>query len=74
MTAGFNGKALAQIRRDKGMLQFRFASLLGVSRQVVGEWERGIKVPNHQNMARIADILECSLDDLFTRADARVRP
>lgn len=69
MTVGFSPHALARRRRDKGLSQEGLASLLGVTRQAVSEWERSRNTPMHDTLPGLAAALDCLIDDLFTAAD-----
>ena len=40
------------------------ASVLGVSRQCLTNWERGVSIPNIEEVAQIAKVFQMSLDDL----------
>ena len=69
MTVGFSAGALAKRRRGKGLSQDDLASLLGVTRQAVSEWERNRNTPMHDILPGLAAALDCLIDDLFTAAD-----
>jgi transcriptional regulator with XRE-family HTH domain len=69
MTVGFDRRALARKRRDKGLSQDDLASLLSVAQQTVSAWERGVATPVHETLPVLADRLGCLIDDLFTTVD-----
>lgn len=52
-------------RFHAGLSQTDLASLVGVSRQAISAYEAGSMQPSVQVARRIADALECSLDDLY---------
>lgn len=60
---------LNQIRKlrveDVNMSQAQLATEIDVSRQTLNAIERGQRVPSLEVAHRIADALECSLDDVF---------
>ena len=57
---------IKEYRRNKGISQERFGSLLGVSAQAVSKWERDMNYPDVVLLSELADILECSVDDFFS--------
>ena len=64
-TTRFDGHKLRTIRRQRGISSQRaFGSLVGVSRQVVNYWERGMRLPNAERIRRFAELLECQVADL----------
>lgn len=64
-TKPFDGHKLRTIRRQRGIMsQSAFGKLVGVSRQVVNYWERGVRKPNRDRIKRFADLLGCRLDEL----------
>jgi transcriptional regulator with XRE-family HTH domain len=65
MTAGFDRRALVKLRAARGLLQDDVARALGVSRQAVSQWERGIASPLADMLPLLAAILDCRIDDLF---------
>jgi transcriptional regulator with XRE-family HTH domain len=73
MTVGFSPTALAQKRCDKGLSQAGLASLLGVTRQAVSEWERSKNTPMHDTLPALAAALDCLIDDLFTAPDGAAK-
>lgn len=65
MTAGFDRRALVKIRAAKRLLQDDVARALGVSRQAVSSWERGLSAPLADMLPLLAATLDCRIDDLF---------
>ena len=58
---------LARIRKDRGLSQSALAEMVGVSYPRISEYERGVKSPLMTTVERIADALQCSLDELTGR-------
>ena len=54
-----------------GLTQEDVAIRLCVSRQTVGKWESGKAVPELEKLVALCDLLECSLDELVGRVDAK---
>jgi Zn-dependent peptidase ImmA (M78 family)/DNA-binding XRE family transcriptional regulator len=54
----FNPYAVTLARRAKGMMQADLAAALGVTQASVSYWERGLRVPEPDVLARLADELD----------------
>jgi transcriptional regulator with XRE-family HTH domain len=61
---GQTGKIITELRDKKGWSQADLADKSGVSRVMVGKYERGEAVPSIDAAKKIADALETSLDYL----------
>ncbi len=60
-------------RQARGsMSQRAFAKFLGVSYTTVQAWERGVSIPDIQNLAKIAQRAEYSIEELF--GDLGIKP
>ncbi len=62
MTAG---ERLKSIRIEKGMTQEELAALLGVSYQVISQYERDLRKPKYETAIKLADALGVSPRHLF---------
>jgi transcriptional regulator with XRE-family HTH domain len=58
------GKIIAELRDKKEMSQVDLADKSGVSRVMIGKYERGEAAPSIDAAKKIADALEVSLDHL----------
>jgi len=58
-------KMLKEIRENAGLSQEQFAEMLAISRQAVSKWERGIAMPDIENIMYISDIFNVSLDTII---------
>lgn len=56
---------LPLLRRRAGYTQESLAEALGVSRQAVGKWESGQTLPEAATLLTLAELLDCSLDQLM---------
>lgn len=56
---------LKTIRKEKGFTQEELAIKIGVVRQTVSKWEKGLSVPDADVLSRIADVLEVSVSELL---------
>lgn len=61
------GLQLKAMRRARKMTQEELASMIGQTARVVGSWERGESALPIDDAARIADVFDCSLDELAGR-------
>ena len=59
----FNEK-ITLARKNKNWKQNQLADLVGVSRDLIGRYERGDTNPPLEVATRIAEVLDCSLDYL----------
>lgn len=55
-------------REAAGLTQAQFAKSLGVSRTAVAMWETAGAHPRTEMLPRIAELLRCTIDDLFDSA------
>lgn len=56
---------LAEVREARGLSQRELGALLGVTRQMVNQWEHGRVEPGTAWALRIAKALGCRVDDIF---------
>lgn len=63
------GKALLEIREQKGMSQKQLADSLPVTRSSVANWEADRRLPNATIIAKIAEILEVDVVELLDAAN-----
>ena len=55
---------IAQKRKEKGLTQEQLAKAVGVSRGMIAMVERGTKQVNLRLAKRLAEVFECTVDDL----------
>lgn len=58
------GDKIADLRKQKNMNQTELGKAAGVSREIIGRYERNEVMPSIEVAAKIADALEVSLDYL----------
>jgi len=63
------GTRIREKRKEKRYTQSELAKIVNVSSQVVSNWERGYTDPNHEDVARLAEALDCSSDYLLGRVN-----
>lgn len=56
-------------RKAAGYTQQQLAKALGVERVTVANWETGVNWPSARVLPDIADMLCCSIDDLYRAPD-----
>lgn len=59
------GKFIASCRKEKNLTQEMLAEKLGVSKNAVSKWERGLNLPDASLYKELCDILDISLTELF---------
>lgn len=56
---------LKQYRESAQLTQRQVAEKLGISQQAYGDWERGVKMPTHENSKKLAKLFNITLDTLM---------
>ena len=62
-------KNLQVLRRKNNLTQAEVAITLGVSASSVAKWETTNTFPRAELLPALADLLHCSIDDLFGRKE-----
>lgn len=57
---------LAQLRKEKGLSQMYVAEAMEVSRQAISRWEVGAALPSTENLRKLAELYEVSIDALLS--------
>lgn len=60
------GESITYYRKKKGLSQEKIAEYLGISRQAVTKWESDKSNPSTENLIRLAEIFEISLEELVS--------
>ena len=58
------GERIQALRRERGMSQEGLAEVLGISRQAVSKWEKGLSCPDTGNLLALAELFGVSADEL----------
>ncbi len=58
-------EGLAPRRRLAGLTQAQLAEELGIERPTLACWETGVNWPSARMLPQIADLLLCSIDELY---------
>ena len=54
-------------REALGLTRTQLGDRLGVSKVAVRKWELGLAMPNADKLPALADLLHCSIDELYGR-------
>ena len=66
------GERIRLLRVNKGWKQRELGDPLGVSPQVISNWERGYSFPNYQDTAKLAGILDTTTDFLLRGENSKL--
>ncbi|MFC5733346.1 helix-turn-helix domain-containing protein [Cytobacillus gottheilii] len=58
------GRRIRAFRKLKGFTQETFAREIGISVSILGEIERGNRMPSEQLLMKISEVLKTSLDEI----------
>ena len=58
---------LKELRLKKGLTQTELGEKVGVKQNTFTNWENGKREPSFENLVKLADLFEVSLDWLFGR-------
>lgn len=61
------GDNIKRLRKNKGLKQQELAEILGISQKSYSHWENGKTEPSFDNLFKLADFFDISLDWLFGR-------
>lgn len=59
------GDKIKVFRKSKGFTQEELAIRLNIVRQTVSKWEKGISVPDAENLQKLADVLDVDVKQLL---------
>ena len=62
---------LKDLRKQAGLTQVDVAERLGISQPAYASWERGVKKPTQENLVKIAQILNVSVDYLVGNSEEK---
>lgn len=61
---------IKRLREAAGLRQYELAERMGVKQASVSAWESGQAMPSAANLVKLADILDCSVDEILGRKKA----
>ena len=56
---------IKELRQQKGFTQIQFSAMMGVQHNTVSQWETGCRNPSSSILPHLADILGCTIDELY---------
>ena len=62
---------LKDLRKQAELTQVDVAAKLGISQPAYASWERGLKKPTQENLVKIAQVLNVSVDYLVGNSEER---
>jgi len=68
-----DGNIYKELRRKTGLSQEEAASMLSVASTAISKWERGLSLPDQNNLPKIAALYGTTVDYLLTGKDAPQR-
>ena len=63
---------LKELRKKANFTQVEVAEKLGISQPAYASWERGVKKPTQENLVKIAQVLNVSVDYLVGNSEERI--
>ena len=60
------GAFIAQCRKEKNLSQMQLAELLGITNQAISKWKTGRGMPDISLLQPLCDVLEISINELFS--------
>ena len=60
------GKFISEKRKEKGFTQSELAEKLFITDRAISKWENGICLPDVGNMSQLCEILDITINDLFS--------
>ena len=63
---------LKDLRKQAGLTQVGVAEKLGISQPAYASWERGVKKPTQDNLVKIAQTLNVSVDYLVGNSEEKI--
>ena len=67
------GKAIVQLRKEKGLTQKELADTLGVTDKAVSRWETDKNYPDIETLRRLSKMFDVSIDDML-KGDLKIVP
>ena len=58
---------IAGMREHAGLTQAELAKRMGCGQSAVGMWETGARAPKSRILPKLAEVLGCSIEELYAR-------
>ena len=59
------GCNIKRLRKKNGLTQLQLAEKISISPQAISKWERNVNFPDITLLPVLADLFNCSIDELF---------
>ena len=59
------GRFIKEQRRRLGLSQLQLAAELHVEPQTISKWERGLGMPDYDNLSRLKEVFDCELSEIL---------
>lgn len=66
------GQIIKEKREAKGWSQNQLAKKIGVTHVTIGHWEKTQRFPNAISLMDLADVFECTIDELCGRDPTKI--
>ena len=60
------GKCIAEQRKGRGLKQAQLAEMLNVSNKTISRWERGVNLPDYDQLLALCDLFTVDVRELMT--------
>lgn len=58
---------ISELRQKAGLSQQQLGDSMGVAQSAVSSWEKEIFLPRTRQLPLLAQVLDCTIDDLFAQ-------
>ena len=65
------GKKFKELRKQSGLTQKQVAEKLGIKQSNVSDWENNVSRPEYENLIKLAQLYEESIDYILIDADKK---
>ncbi len=65
---------IGYLRRERHIKQSELGNLIGVEQSTIGNWEQGTRTPSVENIVKLAEVFDVSIDDLIKKKFEPVFP
>lgn len=67
------GQRISELRKEKGLSQYRLAKITGISQGLIGDYERGRSNPKTENLQKICSALGLTVTEFLADDSAEAR-
>lgn len=64
---------IKEMREQRGITQVELAQKLSVQQSAIAAWETGKSMPRAERFVRLAEILNCSVDELLGKTKQKTK-